>query len=239
MKSRGSSWLRLYKFFINFSGNNFRYISSHIVHANSSRQHFVILYLLLVHIAQYFHPENIQWLTQGCSFYSIYAVFLREASTRHKLLCHLLTPALVGRLVAYGQYFGMKDCTGDLSRLVAMADVSEGQFGVMQAVQERLLPSLVCGATGVCATASNAYPHLYRRLYDTFQAGDTQKAYKLQNTMRVLLNMYKASSGPKHILNRLGLPISTAARHTREITEEQDQATNMLVAFVKEELSGK
>ncbi len=152
---------------------------------------------------------------------------------------HLLTPALVGRLVANGQYFGMKDCTGDLSRLVAMADVSEGQFGVMQAVQERLLPSLVCGAPGVCATASNAYPHLYRRLYDTFQAGDTQKAYKLQNTMRVLLNMYKASSGPKHILNRLGLPISTAARHTREITEEQDQATNMLVAFVKEELSGK
>ena len=152
---------------------------------------------------------------------------------------HLLTPALVDRLVAHGGYFGMKDCTGDLSRLAAMADVSEGKFGVMQAVQEQLLPSLLCGATGVCATASNAYPHLYRRLYDTFQAGDIQKAYELQNTMCVLLNMYKASGGPKHILHKLGLPVNTATRHTRKITEEQTQATNMLVAFVKEELSGQ
>ena len=81
-------------------------------------------------------------------------------------------------------------------------------------------------------------PHLYRRLYDAFQAGNTQKAYELQTTMRVLLNMYKASSGPKHILNRLGLPINIATRYKRKITEKQTQATNLLVAFVKAELGG-
>ena len=153
-------------------------------------------------------------------------------------LTHLLTPALVGRLAATGRYFGMKDCTGDLSRLTAIAGVGKGQFGVMQAVQEQLLSALVCGSTGACATASNVYPSLYRRLYDTFQAGDIQKAYELQGTVRMLLDMYKASGGSKHVLNRLGLPISTATRHMREITEKQARATDMLVAFVGKGLTG-
>ena len=151
---------------------------------------------------------------------------------------HLLTPALISRLAATGRYFGMKDCTGDLLRLTAMVDAGKGQFGVMQAVQEQLLSSLACGSTGACATASNAYPHLYRRLYDTFQVGDIQKAYELQGTMQILLDMYNASGAPKRVLNRLGLPINVAARHTQKITDEQVRATDILVAFVKEELAG-
>ena len=154
-------------------------------------------------------------------------------------LTHLLTPVLVNRLATTGRYFGMKDCTGDLSRLTALTSVGKGQFGVMQAVQEQLLSVLECGATGACTTASNVYPHLYHRLYDTFQSGDIQGAYEMQTTMRTLFDMYKASSNSKRVLNELGLPVSAAAREKREITEKQARATDMLVAFVRENVAGR
>ena len=150
---------------------------------------------------------------------------------------HLLTPSLVGKLAATGRYFGMKDCTGDLGRLTAMAEAGKGQFGVMQAVQERLLSAMACGATGACATASNAYPHLYRRLYDAFDAGDIQKAYAMQGVMRTLLEMYGASGGPKRVLNGLGLPINTASRGKRPIDEERAKHTDKLVRFLRDELA--
>ena len=43
---------------------------------------------------------------------------------------------------------------------------------------------------------------------------------------------------PKRVLNGLGLPINIAARYTPKITKEQARVTDLLAAFVKEELAG-
>lgn len=148
----------------------------------------------------------------------------------------LLTPSLVGRLASSGRYVGMKDCTGDLGRLAAMAKAGEGRFGVMQAVQERLLSAILCGGTGACATASNAGPALYRRVYDLVQEGKILEAWDAQKKIRELVPMYgKAGggNGTKHMLNKMGLPIHTSWRSGKELTEEQITAGDALIAFLQ------
>jgi 4-hydroxy-tetrahydrodipicolinate synthase len=148
----------------------------------------------------------------------------------------LLTPSLVGRLAASGRYIGMKDCTGDLCRLAAMAKAGEGRFGVMQAVQQELLSAILCGGSGACCTASNALPHVYREMWDVMQDGDIAGAYVVQQKIRDVLALYgKGASGhgAKRMLNELGLPINVSWRKGGPLSEEQIAGNDQLIEFVK------
>jgi 4-hydroxy-tetrahydrodipicolinate synthase len=147
-----------------------------------------------------------------------------------------LTPHLVARLSASGRYVGMKDCTGDVERLVAMADAGKGGFGVMQAVQEQLLSSFICGATGSCCTASNTHPHLYRRIHDLVQDNRIDEAYALQEKIRRWLLLYKQANSAKHVLNAIGLPINVASRRDGTVTGERLAHARTLAELVKAEI---
>lgn len=143
-----------------------------------------------------------------------------------------LSPSLVGRLAASGRYVGMKDCTGDIDRLAAMNAAGKGKYGVMQAVQEKLVSSMLCGASGACCTGSNAFPHLYRQLYDLMQEGRVEEAYVVQDKIRRWLRLYKS---PKHILNAIGLPVNTANRKNAALNDDQLAAAHTLAELVRSE----
>lgn len=148
----------------------------------------------------------------------------------------LLTPNLVGRLAASGRYVGMKDCTGDLGRLAAMAKAGKGRFGVMQAVQEELLSAILCGGSGACCTASNALPHAYRKVHDLVTDGKVVEAYPLQQRIRELVKLYGAagsSHGAKRMLKQFGLPINESWRRGDRLTDEQIAAGGRLMEFVR------
>lgn len=73
----------------------------------------------------------------------------------------------------------------------------------MQAVQEQLVSSFICGATGACCTASNTYPHLYRQIFDMMTSNRIAEAYEVQSKIRRWLLLYKQANSAKHVLNRL------------------------------------
>lgn len=142
----------------------------------------------------------------------------------------------MARLSASGRYVGMKDCTGDVERLAAMADVGKGRFGVMQAVQEQLLSSFLCGATGSCCTASNTHPHLYRRIHDLIQSDSIDEAYVIQEKLRRWLLLYKQANSAKHVLNAIGLPINVASRRDGPVSGERLAYARTLAELVKAEI---
>ena len=147
-----------------------------------------------------------------------------------------LTPHLVARLSSSGRYVGMKDCTGDVERLAAMSDSGGGAFGVMQAVQEQLVSSFICGATGACCTASNTYPHLYRKIFDLMTSNRIAEAYEVQSKIRRWLLLYKQANSAKHVLNAIGLPINVASRRDGTVTGERLAHARTLAELVKEEI---
>lgn len=147
-----------------------------------------------------------------------------------------LTPELVGRLASTGRYVGMKDCTGDIERLAAMADAGEGHFGVMQAVQEQLLSSALAGATGFCCTGSNTQPHLYRQLHDLVKRGNTAEAYAVQEKIRRWILIYNKANSAKTVLNALGLPINIASRRDGEVTGERLAFARTLAEMIAADL---
>lgn len=147
-----------------------------------------------------------------------------------------LTPHLVARLTASGRYIGMKDCTGDVERLAAIANAGKDGFGVMQAVQEQLLSSLMCGATGSCCTASNTHPHLYRRIYDLVKENRIDEAYAVQDKIRRWLLLYKQANSAKHILNAIGLPVNVASRRDGPVTGDRLAYARALAELVKAEI---
>ena len=147
-----------------------------------------------------------------------------------------ITPDLVRRLAGSGRYVGMKDCTGDIERLAAMAKAGEGRYGVMQAVQEQLISAMLCGGSGGCCTASNTHPHLYRKLYDLMLEDRIDEAYEVQLKIRRWRKIYSAAGSPKQVLNLIGLPVNVASRKKAPLNDEQLEMAGTLADLVRAEL---
>ena len=106
----------------------------------------------------------------------------------------------------------------------------------MQAVQEQLVSSFICGATGACCTASNTYQHLYRQIFDLMTSNRIAEAYEVQSKIRRWLLLYKQANSAKHVLNAIGLPINVASRRDGTVTGERLAHARTLAELVKAEI---
>jgi 4-hydroxy-tetrahydrodipicolinate synthase len=114
----------------------------------------------------------------------------------------------VARLAAHPNIVGIKDATGDLSRISWMRANIGGQFDLISGDDPSFLGYLAHGGQGVISVTSNVAPEAMVALYDAVMAGDLATARTWQDRLIGLHKGLFADASPsptKYALSRLGL----------------------------------
>ncbi len=150
----------------------------------------------------------------------------------------LVTPAVLGELLATGRVLYHKDTSCSVPDVAAKLAVLNGQnFGFYDAHVPNALASLRLGARGLSAIAGNYFPEILVWLCEHFDDPDQQETvYWLQTELtrtNALLHVeYPVSA--KYFLQRRGLPIGLHSRvHPLAPTPEQCRALDELAETVQ------
>ncbi|WP_243027304.1 dihydrodipicolinate synthase family protein [Thermus albus] len=115
--------------------------------------------------------------------------------------------AAVESLAQHPRILGIKDSSGDLSRL-AFYQAHLRDFRVFTGHAPTFLGALALGAEGGILAAANLAPRAYRALVEAFRSGQLAKAQALQKGLFPLGNLLSQGGVPllKQALRHLGLP---------------------------------
>lgn len=108
-----------------------------------------------------------------------------------------LAPELVAELVSHQNVVGIKDSSGDLHNLGALADACDGRADVLVGAGHLFYPALELGASGGVLGVGLMATGATTELYEAFQAGRMALAGRLQERI-----------GPlnKAVVGKLGVP---------------------------------
>ena len=105
-----------------------------------------------------------------------------------------LQPATVGKLAReYDNICGAKDSSGNFDNILQYIEHTrdvEG-FGVLSGNDSLILWTLYAGGAGGIAGCANVFPHTMASIYDSFIAGDLEKAREYQDSIRPFRNCFK------------------------------------------------
>ena len=124
---------------------------------------------------------------------------------------------------------GVKDSSGELRYILALIEKTSPKLSIMCGHDEVVLPALAAGCSGMILASANIIPDVWRKLYDSFQRGELQKAreiqLKVQKFCRVIVK--SGSVGPKAAMDMIGvkvgpvrLPLTQGGELTYEDREE-------------------
>jgi len=114
----------------------------------------------------------------------------------------------VARLAAHPNIVGIKDATGDMSRVAWMRANIGGQFDLISGDDSSYLGYHACGGVGLISVASNVAPEAMVALHNAAQAGDYAAARDWQDRLIGLCKALFLDNSPaptKYALARLGL----------------------------------
>ena len=117
-----------------------------------------------------------------------------------------LSNETVARLAAHPNIVGIKDATGDMSRVSWMRANIDGQFDLISGDDASCLGYHAQGGVGVISVTSNVAPEGMVALYEAAQAGDYATARQWQNRLIGLhkgLFLDNSPSPTKYALSRL------------------------------------
>ncbi|MDT0610703.1 4-hydroxy-tetrahydrodipicolinate synthase [Streptomyces lancefieldiae] len=120
-----------------------------------------------------------------------------------------IEPDTLVRLAEHPRIVAVKDCSYDLfgtQRVLARTDLA-----YYAGCDEQILALYAIGAAGYVSTVANVAPEPLRAVLDAFDAGDTQRAARLQRRAIPLIELMMAAGLPgtvtaKALLGTLGLP---------------------------------
>ena len=120
----------------------------------------------------------------------------------------------------------IKDSSGNFDNMKQYIEVTENigkKFSVLSGNDALILPGLVFGGQGGIAGCANVYPRALASIYNSFVAGDFQKAREYQDSIRPLRNCFKYGN-PNTIVKTavamLGYPVRKCRSPFMEIPEE-------------------
>ncbi|MFI8951353.1 4-hydroxy-tetrahydrodipicolinate synthase [Streptomyces sp. NPDC053750] len=120
-----------------------------------------------------------------------------------------IEPDTLVRLAEHPRIVAVKDCSYDLlgtQKVLARTDLA-----YYAGCDEQILPLYSIGAAGYVSTVANVAPEPLRAVLDAFDAGDPQRAARLQRRALPLIELMMAAGLPgtvttKALLGALGLP---------------------------------
>ena len=115
-----------------------------------------------------------------------------------------LAPATVARLAKdVPNILGAKDSSGNFDNMKQYIELTTGigkDFSVLSGNDSLILPALVFGGKGGIAGCANVFTRTMVEIYEAFEAGDLERAKKVQDSIRIFRNCFKSNMG---ILTRL------------------------------------
>ena len=116
--------------------------------------------------------------------------------------------AAVETLAQHPRITGIKDSSGDLTRLAFYQAHLRDDFRVFTGHAPTFLGALVLGAEGGILAAANLAPRAYRALLEAFRTGRLSEAQALQKRLFPLGNLLSRGGVPllKQAMRHLGLP---------------------------------
>jgi 4-hydroxy-tetrahydrodipicolinate synthase len=119
-----------------------------------------------------------------------------------------LADETVGRLAELPQFIGLKDATGDITRLSRLRSLVGSEFRMLSGDDATALPFLAQGGHGCISVTSNLVPGLCRAMYLACRQGQITRAQRLSVPIARLTAVLFRESNPvplKYALSLLGL----------------------------------
>jgi len=136
-----------------------------------------------------------------------------------------VSPGLLKRLRdAAPNIAGIKSTNPDLMRFQEYVAAGGEGFVPVNGVDGLVLPALALGAVGQISGNVNAFPEVFRGLYDAFVAGDLERARSHQCTINRIRRMLKDGLHPAYFKAALalrGVPAGRVRPPMRELTERE------------------
>lgn len=117
----------------------------------------------------------------------------------------------------------VKESTGDLSRMQRIAELSGGQLPFYNGSNPLVLEALKAGASGWCTAAPCLRPQPCIELYDAVRAGEVDKAQKIYDELKPLLEFIVAgglATTVKAGLDLLGVGVGDPRRPLLPLDDE-------------------
>lgn len=135
-----------------------------------------------------------------------------------------IPPKMVAELAAVDNIVGIKDSSGDMTKMGEYIRLTQGQnFGVFSGRDTLILGNLMYGGIGAVAATAGFAPELVVGIYNAFKAGDYEKARENQFKVAPLRHAFTLASFPalmKEALNLIGFDAGVTLAPIGEMTEE-------------------
>jgi len=139
-----------------------------------------------------------------------------------------IAPATVSRLRrAHPNIVGIKETTRDFEHVSYVLNQTGTDFIALSGIELLCYPMLCLGGRGHLSCVGNFAPDPVARLYDSFVAGDHERARQLHYSLHPLCDAAFAETNPvpaKWIMKQLGLTHSNHAREPLAPLSEAGQA---------------
>ncbi len=131
---------------------------------------------------------------------------------------------------------GAKDSSGDIENLKAYIERTRDvgkDFAVLAGNDGSILTCLKAGGKGGIAGRANLYPHTVASIYDSFIAGDLEKAQAAQDAVATLQRVFKFGN-PNTVIKKatamLGHPVGDCRRPFNYLSDEGVAALREVLA---------
>ena len=119
-----------------------------------------------------------------------------------------LLPETVARLAKLSNIIGIKDATGQMTRLQQILRLSEGKMDVFSGDDSTAAHWMLAGAKGVISVAANVAPKYMAKLCDLAMDDDNAGCLKLHEKLMPLFELMGIETNPipaKWAMNQMGL----------------------------------
>ncbi|PJB69337.1 MAG: 4-hydroxy-tetrahydrodipicolinate synthase [Alphaproteobacteria bacterium CG_4_9_14_3_um_filter_47_13] len=150
-----------------------------------------------------------------------------------------MTPETMGRLARIPHIVGVKDATGDLTRVKKQTATCGGDFIQLSGEDGMIYDFLEQGGVGCISVTSNIAPALCAQMHNSWIAGDKAKAKQYHAQLMPLHNALFCESSPqpaKYAASRLGLclnelrlPLLRASEEACKIVDDALARTGLVV----------
>lgn len=136
-----------------------------------------------------------------------------------------LTFSIIERVMRLENAIGIKWTYPDYFTMGLIKDINGGNINVINGPDEMLVCGLAMGADAGIGTTYNVMPGLFVELYDSFKAGNVEKAREIQhaiNRIIAVLIKYNALPATKALLCSLGFNVGKCTPPLRHYSEEEN-----------------
>lgn len=135
-----------------------------------------------------------------------------------------LAPATVEKLSKIPNIVGVKDSSGNFDNMLKYIEKTRYRkdFAVLSGNDSLILWCLLAGGRGGIAGCANVFPSTMASIYDTFVAGDLEKAREIQDSIRSFRDCFKFGNPNtivKTAVSLLGYPVGKCRKPFCQVPE--------------------